>query len=298
MRVSCVIPTRGRVDRLEVCLASIRGQRLPEAPEIIVVEDAADPPVGWLGADVRRIRFESPVGACVARNRAVAEATGDLLLLCDDDAELIDSETIRKAAAWFERRPGLAAVAFRQLGSEREDHYFQAARSEVACLCGMFFSFACMVRRSAWETVGGMNEQFGYYFEEIELSLKFHVAGYEILYDPGIAAVHHEDKRDRDWGRIHRQTTRNALLTYLVHYPGYVLPLFFYRRLRMYARLMNRRFFPAGGDLRWLWRELRSRRGYVRRARRPMPWKQVRAWHGLCNRPVPLVVGSKAEDVG
>jgi GT2 family glycosyltransferase len=283
VRISAIIPTRGRVDSLCRALDSIRRQNFPEGVEMIVVDDMSDPPLPALPGDVKVIRFEEHVGACAARNAGARTARGDFLLFMDDDAELIALDDLSRAVDWFAHRPKLALIGFRQLTPDQQIHYMQPVHADEPVRTGLFFSYGCLVRRQAYEELRGMNEEFVYYYEEVEFSLRLHAGGYFIIYDPALMVIHHQDNRHRDLAYIHHQIARNACLSYLIHYPALMLPALFLRRLHLYGSLNGRRFAKPAD----VWRvivELFRLRGYVWRNRKPLGWLVIRGFHDACGR--------------
>jgi GT2 family glycosyltransferase len=79
--VTVVIPTNGR-STLNACIAAISPD--PRV-EIVVVDDAAPIPVTIDRPDVTVLRHDTPRGPAAARNTGLARATGDIVLLTDDD---------------------------------------------------------------------------------------------------------------------------------------------------------------------------------------------------------------------
>jgi GT2 family glycosyltransferase len=86
---SIVIPTHGRPEYLDVTLTSIAPQAERVGAEVIVVSDGRDAAsaavAGRHGA--RLITLPNPAGANAARNAAVRQARGDLLVFIDDDID-------------------------------------------------------------------------------------------------------------------------------------------------------------------------------------------------------------------
>ncbi len=90
--VSVVMPTRGRPRELLAAAASVLSQDV-DALELVVVDDsAADEDTARAlerlvdeDGRVHVVRTEGGVGPCVARNRGLAVAGGDLVAFCDDD---------------------------------------------------------------------------------------------------------------------------------------------------------------------------------------------------------------------
>ncbi|MGH2911989.1 MAG: glycosyltransferase family 2 protein, partial [Solirubrobacteraceae bacterium] len=90
---SIVVPTRARLDYLEVALASISPQATAVGAELIVVDDAG--PSAAARTLVERVgaRYEphpQPLGLNVARNTGVERSRGELVVFVDDDVEVSD----------------------------------------------------------------------------------------------------------------------------------------------------------------------------------------------------------------
>jgi hypothetical protein len=90
---SVVVPTRARLDYLEVALASIVPQTAAAEAELIVVDDAG-PSEAVRELTVRfGARYEphpGPLGLNVARNTGVERSSGELVVFVDDDVEVSD----------------------------------------------------------------------------------------------------------------------------------------------------------------------------------------------------------------
>lgn len=87
--ISVVIPTRNRRRLLSLALASVLDQRDVRL-EVIVVDEASTDDIAAMVrsiADprVHLVRHDVPLGKSVARNRGVAEATGEWIAFLDDD---------------------------------------------------------------------------------------------------------------------------------------------------------------------------------------------------------------------
>jgi GT2 family glycosyltransferase len=90
-RASIVIPTRARLDYLEVALVSIVPQADATGAEVLVIDDAG--PSAATRALVERFgaRYEphpGPLGLNVARNTGVERSTGELVVFVDDDVRV------------------------------------------------------------------------------------------------------------------------------------------------------------------------------------------------------------------
>lgn len=87
-RVSVILPTRDRLDKLRCALASVERQRFRDF-EIIVVDDGStDDTASWLHSQcftAQVLRMETTGGAAHARNQGLARARGELIEFLDDD---------------------------------------------------------------------------------------------------------------------------------------------------------------------------------------------------------------------
>jgi glycosyltransferase involved in cell wall biosynthesis len=86
---SIAIPTRARSHYLDVALASIVPQAAGTGAEVIVIGDGSDSSTESVARryGVRYVALPEPQGLNAARNRAVDEAAGELIVFVDDDVE-------------------------------------------------------------------------------------------------------------------------------------------------------------------------------------------------------------------
>ncbi|AWM37395.1 N-acetylglucosaminyl-diphospho-decaprenol L-rhamnosyltransferase [Gemmata obscuriglobus] len=112
MELSIVIPSHSRPDLLTLCLASVRDYA-PPGTEVIVVDDGSrDATVSRAAAafaGVKVVRRPRAGGFCVAANAGIAAASGTVIELLNDDAEVTDGWA-DAALRWF-ADPQLSAVA-------------------------------------------------------------------------------------------------------------------------------------------------------------------------------------------
>jgi len=110
-----VIPTRNRHDLLERAIKSVEAQELP-VHEIIVVDEASEPPVDKKAGATTIIRHSSPRGPGAARNVGAEHATGDIIAFLDDDDMWLPAKTALVSRAFEEITDAGAvfhAVAFK-----------------------------------------------------------------------------------------------------------------------------------------------------------------------------------------
>ena len=221
-RVSVIIPTRNGLQVLRPCLTSLLERTRYRDLEVLVVDNGSDDPatLEFLAdleqqGQIRVLRDPSPFNYSALNNRAVQQASGELICLLNNDIEVIDP-------GWLEElvlqalRPGVGAVGARLLYPNRTlqhggvllgvggvanhahlgwpgDHpgYFSRAQltQEMAAVTG-----ACLlVRRSHYEAVGGLNEQqLKVAFNDVDFCLKLREQGLQNVYAPAARLIHHE----------------------------------------------------------------------------------------------------------
>lgn len=90
-RISIIIPTYGRPQRLSRCLAAIAALKYPrDAFEVIVVDDGSDPPIAPVTVPFQQVLNltvlrQQNAGPATARNAGAAIAWGQFLVFTDDD---------------------------------------------------------------------------------------------------------------------------------------------------------------------------------------------------------------------
>jgi glycosyltransferase involved in cell wall biosynthesis len=112
-RVSVVIPTYRHQDTIISTLESVFSQTFQDF-EVIVVNDGSPDQTAHLLAPLTasgRIRYleQSNQGQAAARNRGLAEATGEFIAFLDDD-DLWPPDKLEWQVAYLERDPSIAAV--------------------------------------------------------------------------------------------------------------------------------------------------------------------------------------------
>jgi N-acetylglucosaminyl-diphospho-decaprenol L-rhamnosyltransferase len=77
-----------------------------------------------------------------------------------------------------------------------------------------------LVRRDCLESLGGLDEDFFLYYEDVDLCRRARAAGWSVWYEPGQSAIHHHPLHSRAVPPALRLITRHSLLTYaLKHWP-------------------------------------------------------------------------------
>ncbi len=281
------VTTRNRPESLGRCLKSLIAIA-PELAEVIVIDDASDPPVEpsvrLLIGDrlpIRFVRQETNLGYIVARNRIATLAQTDQVLLLDDDTQILEPAAIWAAAKILTADPSLAAIAFAQAEADGRPWPCgaQPAPADYPCYTPSYIGFAHLIRRAVFLSLGGYRESFHFYGEEKEYCLRALDAGYHIAFLPACRIAHLPDPSGRDPLKYFRYYTRNDCLAAMYTLPWLaavaritVRVLFYHRALRMHMGIedLNGRW--------WLLRELRAAWPDVLRHRRAVRWRTLWEW--------------------
>lgn len=81
-----------------------------------------------------------------------------------------------------------------------------------------------LVRADCFRALGGFDEDFFLYYEDVDLCRRARAAGWSVWYDPTLTVTHHHPLHTRAVPPLMRLFTRHALLTYACkHWPGWQL---------------------------------------------------------------------------
>lgn len=271
--ISVAIPTYRRAEPLLETLRSLlAGTVLPLEVLVIDQTEEQDPTVLATLAHLAprvglRHVLHQPPGLCGARNRALREARGDVILFLDDDVTCephllaahrrhYDQPTT-VAVAGRVRQPAYPEPArpqhFRLSLSGRLLSHYDHDRPERTCGApGGNFSF----RRACGLAAGGYDERFvrGGQNEDCDFGLRLARRFGPFIYDPAAALIHHV--APRGGGRAFHTTSSRAVREYfrnesyfmLRHLPRWRLPLYLGRQLATTGRVALGRYqrvFPG-----------------------------------------------------
>lgn len=227
--VTVVIATRDRHDLLLETLGRLAG--LPEAPDVLVVDDASrDDTARAVAACFPRVAvttLERSRGAA-ARNVGVEQSRSRYVALTDDDADWAPG-ALAAAAAVLDEHPEIGLVAPRVLVGEEERLDAVSLAMATGGLEGGpalpgepvlgFVACAVVVRRSAFLAVGGFDGRYGVGGEERRLALDLATAGWALRYVPAVVA-HHRPPPSAGRPARRAMTLRNDLWTAWLRRPA------------------------------------------------------------------------------
>ena len=243
-RITIVIPTWNRKDLLADCLASIRAQTF-DAYHVIVVDDGStDKTADYVAAEfpeVQLIHLPANKGFCVAANAGIREADTEFVLLLNNDmtldlgfldalvaaSEASDAALFAPLVLWRDQPEVVYSAGDRQRVNGRPESIgFRQLLAEFEPPPEIFgiSAGAGLYRREVFEQLGLLDEQFGAYFEDSDLSFRARLAGYRAEFVREAVAYHvgSASLEGRTWWRA-RQCCRNHALLVIKNMPARLL---------------------------------------------------------------------------
>jgi GT2 family glycosyltransferase len=220
-RLSVVIVNYRADDYLKECVRSIRAQRRAGIIEVIIVEngdaDYSDP----VFKDAIIVRNSGNEGFARANNVGFDRARGDLILILNPDT-LLPEDTVERCCSYMELHreigilgckllnsdgtlqsscrnfPGMLTVFTENLGLHRwlgrigwlKNRYLMVwahdAIRHVDSVKGAFM----LIRSDLIRAIGGFDERFFMYCEEVDFCLRARNSGHEVVFYPDAAITH------------------------------------------------------------------------------------------------------------
>lgn len=211
--ISILVVNYNTVDMLHRCLQSVRQQNGIDY-EIVVVDNASiDGSQNMVRENfpwVRLITNKENCGFSRANNQAIGESRGRYYFFLNPDTEL-KKDALATMAEFMDRNPDVGLAGSRILNPDLTPQPSvelsypgeRYARKELRGLSGNIawvLGAAMIARRQVIETVGGFDETFFLYGEDLDLCLKIRKLGWRIGYIPQSVVIH--------WGG---QSERNTL---------------------------------------------------------------------------------------
>lgn len=204
VRVSYIIPTRDRAERLGLTLGAI-GSLPAHDGEVVVVDNASPVPAAIPrrlanGIEVRLVQLATNAGAAARNAGAIAsDPASDWLVMLDDDSHPRD----------LGFQPALARTPSDVLAVGAQIDLPAQGRREAGGLPEVFVGCGAAIRREVFLELGGYDARFGYYAEEYDLAARLLLAGGRVGFEPSFRVAHHKVARGRDMGRIVARLVRN-----------------------------------------------------------------------------------------
>nr|ABW74881.1 rhamnosyl transferase [Sphingomonas sp. ATCC 53159] len=215
--VSILVVAFNSTEYIEDCLRGI-AEGAGKTPHEVLLIDNGDGRTEALVRQrfhhVRIVPSEGNIGFGAGNNRLAAQAAGPLLLLVNPDA-IPQPGAIDQLVTFAKQHPEAAAWGGRSYSpsGDLEPANFMSLPTPADFLTAIFNARALrsgglqegattpgavevlnggfmMVRTDVWQAIGGFDESFFLYSEEIDLFQRIRTLGHKVLVDPSVKVVH------------------------------------------------------------------------------------------------------------
>jgi N-acetylglucosaminyl-diphospho-decaprenol L-rhamnosyltransferase len=247
VKVAAIVVSHGAGTELEECLAALS----PQVDELVVVANLPGEPLGPLPPGAKLIANERPVGLAPNANRGIAETSAPFVVMANPDTRA-GAGAVGALRAFMEERPrcGIAGPQMRY-----PDGTWQPSRRRFPTVTGtlvrrtplrllfpphrrqrsyylldeqptepvesdwMLGAFL-MLRRDMLDELGGFDEGFRLYGEDIDLCYRAAKAGWETWYVPAAVVQHrHAAVSDRRFLTRHTLWHWRSILRFVRKHP-------------------------------------------------------------------------------
>jgi len=161
------------------------------------------------GFSLKIILNKRNLGFAGANNKVFLECTSEYIALLNNDTR-VEKDWLAELAQKIQSGPEIGIVSSRQVPNE-SSRLIDPATNETSWCSGGH----CLIRRSALDAVGYLDEDFFMYGEDVDLSWRMWLAGYKCLYVPEAVCQHHYgDKENYSVRRLYYHVRNSILLRY------------------------------------------------------------------------------------
>ncbi len=313
--VAVVIPSWNCLDDLTDCVRSVREDGFTDAELLVVDNGSTDGTAAYLEREgIRHLALPANVGFAKAINLGVASTTSPLIMLLNADT-LLEPGCLARLHEAIHGDPGLggvqplilqldggargesddpAAIVYslgqaltadgrgREAGAGAPRSSAIPHRREIFGVCGA----ACLLRRDVLAGLGGFDERYFAFCEDVDLNVRARAAGWRFRLEPDAVVWHRGGGAwsagfARPQAENARLVARNRLATQIKFMPARAIPRVAATEIGALVRAAAERRLGSTllgklEALRWLPALLRERR----ELRRCGDLRLVRAWLG------------------
>ena len=228
--VSVVLVCWNNKDYLEPCLISLYENGLKFSFDVVVVDngstDGSQEMLAEKFPQIKIIQNDHNVGLSSASNQGIEATTGRYILLLNNDT-LVNQDSLEALVAFMDEQPGAGAAGGKLLNPDGtlQAGYdvFPNLMQDFLIATGLgrsiwknypghiisseikvvdWLSSAClMLRRSALDQVGMLDEEFFIYGDEVDLQYRLKFSGWKVYYLPQASTVHFGGRSMNRWSR-------------------------------------------------------------------------------------------------
>jgi GT2 family glycosyltransferase len=214
MKLSIVIVTWNTAKITQKCVQTIN--KFLKDPEIIIVDNGSqDNTIDLLSKEknVKIIKNNSNLGFSKANNIGLKHVSNEDLLFMNSDMELIDN-SINSLLEYFKNNDNIGIIgpkflnpdltpqasvfprqtalnAFKEFWLNQKNTYSKYIPSIKDPIKVWAISGGCILtRKSFFESIGGWNEKYFFYFEDMDLCRKINKIGKDVIFYPQCQIIH------------------------------------------------------------------------------------------------------------
>jgi GT2 family glycosyltransferase len=243
--IDIVIPTYNGAGHISKLLESIKKQTYRNYNCYVIDDFSMDNTVTILKENypwVNVIAQAKNNGPAMNRNIAIDLGNSPYIVIFDDDTYLKDTGWLEKAIEKMEDNPKIGQLAAMIVSGYDEKILLDCGICRYGYVFGGFFhqktinqvdgkhlisrlalgacSAGTVLRRDVFKKAGGFDTKYFYPTEDLDLSLRIHLLGYDVIYEPLLVTYHFESQA---MGNNHRHKNymhrRNCLLAFVENYP-------------------------------------------------------------------------------
>jgi len=234
---SIIIPVFNKIEHTKRCIDSIFQKTNHSLVEIIVVDNAStDGTQAYLNSISDRvfyIRNEINQGFAKACNQGAKVASGDYLLFLNNDT-IVENGWLSPLSSILDNDPNVVAVGSKLLFPDRRiqhagvviienkniadtilaEHIYYKEKENLdkANISRTYqaLTAACLLlRKSAFDSVGGFDEEYWNGYEDVDLCLKLQEKGWLLVYEPQSVVIHFESQSGPErFKKVHHNIER------------------------------------------------------------------------------------------
>jgi glycosyltransferase involved in cell wall biosynthesis len=219
--VTIIIPTRDKVDVLRKCIESIIDKSTYSNYKILIVDNQSieEETFNYYerlkdNPKIEMVKYDNVFNYSAINNYAVSYASSEYLIFLNNDTEVITPDWIECMLEFAQRKDmgvvgcllffpddavqhagvivGLGGVAGHPFHRFSKDSLGYMGRIRIIQNLSAVTAACLMTKKSIFEEVGGLDENYSHAFNDIDLCLKIRERGYFITYTPYAELYHHE----------------------------------------------------------------------------------------------------------
>lgn len=219
-KISIIIVTFNSAKTIKICLDSII--KFSSDYEIIIVdnnsEDSTCEIIQHFGKRIKLIKAGANLGFAKANNLGVKSASEEYLIFLNPDTRILEKDSLDKLKLNLQINPEYGLIGpkliypdgsiqprvrnlptvFRALKEyifgEKNEYDFYSPDCETLCEVESIIGACFIIKKELFKKVGGFNDKYFMYFEDLELCKEVRALGLKIGYLPDVTIEHAEGK--------------------------------------------------------------------------------------------------------